>query len=193
MNWRLKLFKLRADNASTADQHERKIVNTRSNEPLIPFLQPVWSFRGMINEVLVDAMGDEAHRRSARLLLYSSALITAMARSLAAGPLRGGIELVLSFVLAHAVLRVADPIIKFRHDMKFPDIAVTPYIGVLGLLVKAIVGVRLWITISTLVLGGNIATAFGTLAGLVLFQTAMVVVLDDGDRPARQRAFVGLN
>ena len=166
-------------------------MNTRSNEPLIPFLQPVWSFRGLINEVLVDAMGNDAHRRSARLLLYSSALLTAMARSIAAGPLRGGIELILSFVLAHALMRVADPIIKFRHDMNFPDIAVTPYVGVLGFLVKWIVGVRLWITLSALFIGNNITEAVGTAAGLLLFQMAMAVVLDDGDRPARQHAFTG--
>lgn len=162
-------------------------MNTRSNEPLIPFLQPVWSLRAGINSMLVDAMGDNAHRRSARLLLYSSGLVTAMGRSLAAGPVRGGIELVLSFVLAHAILRVADPIIKFRHEMKFPDIAVTPYIGTLGFVMKAIIGVRLWITLSALFLGQNIGEAFGTAAGLLLFQTAMVVILDDGERPVRRQ------
>lgn len=167
-------------------------MNTRSNEPLIPFLQPVWSFRAGINEVLVDAMGDNAHRRSAQMLLYGSALLTGMARSLGGGPVRGGIELVLSLVLAHAILRVAEPIIKFRHEMKFPDIAVTPYIGTLGFLVKMIIGVRLWITLSALTQSQNIGEAVGTAAGLLLFQMALVVILDDGDRPARQHAYVEL-
>ncbi len=162
------------------------IMDTKNNEPLIPFLQPVWTFRASLNEVLVDAMGEDSHRRSARLLLYSAAVISGMARFLGGSAFSGGIELVLSLVLAGAVLRVVEPIIKFRHDMKYPEIAVTPYIGILGLVIKLIVGIRVYAALNAVVRFGEVAQGFGTLVALVLFQMAMVVVLDDGERPLRR-------
>lgn len=161
-------------------------MTSKTHEPLIPFLQPAWGFRATINETLVDSMGDNAHRRSAAFLLYSAAVLSAMARATAVGPLSGGIELVLSLALAYFVLRLVEPIIKYRHDMKFPDIAITPYVGVLGFVVKLIVGVRIFTVLNVLVHGGNIGASVGTLSSLLLFQVAMVVVLDDGERPLRR-------
>lgn len=124
-------------------------------------------------------------------MLYAAAFMSAVARALAVGPGSGAFELIVSGLLAYSVLRIAEPIIKYRHDMKFPDIAITPYVGVLGLILKLIVGIRLYTVLNTATFGGNLVASLGSLASLMLFQVAMVVVLDDGERPVR-RAYATL-
>ncbi len=165
--------------------------SAKSHLPLVPFLQPVWGVREYIYETVVDTL-DDPYRQGFRFFAFGGAAMSASGAAAAGNPFSMLIAFGGLAFMAHLLGKVVEPIIVKKHESKLPDIALSIHVWTAGAVLKMIVGLQLW-TIINAVVAKNVPVIMGELMALVMFQTAMTIVLDDGARPERRvNASVGV-
>lgn len=159
------------------------VFSGKSHLPMVPFLQPVWGIREHIYETVVDTI-DDPYRQGFRFFAFGGAALSASGAAVRGGP--GAMLfafMALGFV-AYVFSLLVEPIIVKKHESKLPDVALTIHMYVVSLVLKAVVGLQLFVVMSSMV-ALNFPAALGDMLALGMFQVAVTIVLDDGSRPER--------